>query len=35
MTDSSGAKRGMGKQQFLDRLSEQLTAEEQVWLATS
>ncbi|KAI3428117.1 hypothetical protein D9Q98_006500 [Chlorella vulgaris] len=30
MTDSSGAKRGMGKQQFLDRLSEQLTAEEQI-----
>lgn len=30
LTDTSGAKRGMGKQQFLDRLSEHLTAEEQV-----
>jgi hypothetical protein len=30
LTDNSGAKRGMGKQQFLDRLSESLTAREQV-----
>jgi hypothetical protein len=30
LTDTTGAKRGMGKQQFLDHLADSLTASEQV-----
>ena len=30
LTDTTGAKRGMGKQQFLDHLADSLTAAEQV-----
>lgn len=34
LTDNSGARRGMGKQEFLNRMADSLTAEEQVrlWL---
>lgn len=30
LTDNSGARRGMGKQEFLNRMADSLTAEEQV-----
>ena len=35
LTDTTGAKRGMGKQQFLDHLADSLTAAEQVMTACS
>lgn len=33
LTDSGSSKRGMGKQEFLNRMAESLTASEQVWRA--